>query len=97
VELEGGSIEGAAAGKQKKLHNIALRLYNTVGGQIGTTTSNMEDIRYPKGTSGLFTGITEDTCALGGWGNDIAPIIEQDDPLPMTILTIMPRYRTEDK
>ncbi|HPD57711.1 MAG TPA: DUF5000 domain-containing lipoprotein [Smithellaceae bacterium] len=97
VELEGGSIEGAAAGKQKKLHNVALRLYNTVGGKIGTTTGNLEDIRYPKGTSGLFTGITEDTCALGGWDNDIAPIIKQDDPLPMTILTIMPRYRTEDK
>ena len=98
VEFDDGSYEqGTGQGKQKRIHSIAMRLHETVGGKIGTTESNLESIKYPPGTTGLYTGLTGDTQALGGWQKDVSCIIEQPKPLPMTVIAIMPRYRTEDK
>jgi hypothetical protein len=97
MEFEGGNPEGTAQGKQKRINNIAVRLYQTVGGKIGTSAANLEDIKYPTGTTGLYTGLTQDISPLGGWQKDVTVIIEQPEPLPMTVIAIMPTYRTEPR
>jgi len=97
VDFDEGSREGTGQGKQKRMHSVALRLYQTVGGEVGISEGTLEDIKYPPGTTGLYTGLTQDMFALGGWQKDVCAVVEQPDPLPMTVLTIMPRYRIEDK
>mgnify|MGYP000302065318 CR=1 FL=1 len=97
VDFDEGSREGTGQGKQKRMHSLALRLYQTVGGKVGISEGTLEDIKYPPGTAGLYTGLTQDMFALGGWQKDVCAVVEQPDPLPMTVLTIMPRYRLEDK
>ena len=97
VDFDEGSREGTGQGKQKRMHSLALRLYQTVGGKVGISEGTLEDIKYPPGTTGLYTGLTQDMFALGGWQKDVCAVVEQPDPLPMTVLTIMPRYRLEDK
>jgi hypothetical protein len=102
MELEGGAAEGTAQGKQKRIHSADVRFHRTIGAYIGTTAANMEAIIFRTAADGvgaalpLFSG-KKTKSPVGGWKEDTTLIIEQRDPLPMTVLAVMPRYRTEDK
>jgi len=69
----------------KKISRAIINLYNTVGGEMGTTTSNMKDI--PTGTSALFSGEKE-LSMPGGYSRTGDIIVRQTNPLPMTVLSL---------
>jgi hypothetical protein len=102
LDLEGGSVEGTAQGKIKRIHSCAVRFIDTVGGYIGADASNLDEIIFrsasdPVGEpTPLYDGI-KDVAFPGGWETERRVLIRQTDPLPMTVLSIMPRFRTEDK
>jgi hypothetical protein len=103
LDLQGGSIEGTSQGKIKRIHGVALYLYNSIGGEIGQDEDTTERLFYKEETDGageqldLFTGIKDDFNFSGDWQLDGRVYIKHDDPLPFTVLSILPRFRTEDR
>lgn len=98
VNLEGGSRMGTAIGQIKRIIKVILNLYNTSGGQIGFDDSDLQDIQIPSWKTGtsLFTG---DVPMLFRHGYDTEAYIQvtQADPLPMTILNVIPVFDTREK
>ena len=103
LDLQGGSIEGTSQGKIKRIHGLSLYLHNSMGGEIGQDEDTTERIFYKEETDGegekldLFTGIKDDFNFSGDWQLEGRVYIKHDDPLPFTVLSILPRFRTEDR
>lgn len=102
LDLEGGAMEGAPQGKLKRVHSVAIRFYETMGGYKGQDSSSLEPIIYRDTLDNvgeaipLYTGLVE-ASFTGGWDAESRILIRQTAPLPMTILSIIARYRTEEK
>lgn len=69
----------------KKIGRAIINLYNTVGGAVGTTTSNEKSLAT--GTAALFAGELE-VPMPGGYSRTGDIIVRQTDPLPMTVLSL---------
>jgi len=102
LDLEGGAMEGASQGKYKRVHSLGLRFYETMGGFKGPDEDNLEPIIFRDTIDDvgeaipLYTGLVE-TAFTGGWDAESRILIRQTAPLPMTVLSIIARYKTEDK
>jgi hypothetical protein len=103
LDLQGGSMEGTSQGKVKRIHGVALSLYQSSGGEIGQDSSHTERIFFKEETAAagaevsLYTGIKENFNFSGDWEIEGRVYIKHDDPLPLTVLSILPRFRVEDK
>lgn len=102
MSLEGGSREGTAQGKTKRAHEATARFFETLGGKIGTHPDYLDNIIFRTSADTynnpppLFTG--DKTVSLGSdWEEEAKITVVQDQPLPMTMLSIMPRFRSEDR
>jgi len=102
LRLEAGSADGTSQGKIKRIHSITLRLHETVGVEVGSSTNEVD--RIPFRTSAmamsaaveLFTGDKEIEFR-GGFEEDEQIVVQQSQPLPLTLLAIYPRLNTFDK
>ena len=103
--LDGGSASGAAQTKTKRIHELAIRLYKTIGLKYGADfanlrTINFRDLKMPMGQAPTLFGAdrAEDKIVGfdGSWG-DGNIVIRSDEPTPCTIISISPRYVTNDK
>lgn len=104
LDLQGGSEEGVSQGKTKRIHKLALYFYNSFGGKIGSDANNTERIFLKEETTNgtttaptLFSGLKNDFNFRGNWQLEGQVYIEHDDPLPFTVLSILPSFRSEDK
>ena len=83
-------LGGLGLAPQKKVTEGTLSFYQTIGGDYGTSTSNMYPINYSaegESTTELFTG--DITMPFdGGYTRQGDVIIIQDEPLPMTLLSL---------
>jgi len=99
---EAGSQDGVSQGKTKRIHRVTLRLNNSLGGELGededslnllvfrTTTDPMDTVPP------LFTGdVTMEWDAE--YNTEARMFIRQSQPLPFTLLAIMPQLRTYDR
>jgi len=102
MRLDVGSAEGSAQGKTKRIRDVTVRLYKTVGMEIGDLETNLDRVPFrDPGMSmtasiPLFTG--DKTVEFkGGFDTDGFIFIKQDQPLPMTVTGIFPRIQTFDR
>jgi hypothetical protein len=106
MRLEGGARFGTAQGKLKRIHKIGLRVYKSLNCKVGSKDENLEqrEFRTAEDTMDtpvpLFTGdIPKDLPGFSfpsGWGKDGDILIVQDQPLPLTVLAVMPEFVTND-
>lgn len=103
LDLQGGSMEGTSAGKNKRIHGVAVYFHKTLGGYIGPDSDHLEPLIF-RDTGDLvgspvplFTGLKDDFNFPGDWGLEAKIMIRHSDPLPCTVLSILPRFRTEDR
>ena len=102
MRLEAGSADGTSQGKPKRIHGITMRIYETVGIEVGSDASNADRIPFRDSSMAmdqavpLFTG-DKDIEFPGGYDNDDRIFVRQDQPLPMTVLALFPRLNTFDK
>lgn len=86
-------IGGLGISTTKKISKAIISFYRTLGGRCGSDSSNMETITFRTGADhlgsppSLFTGIKEISFP-GGYEREGNIIIEQKEPLPMTVLGI---------
>ena len=101
VRLESGSVSGTAQGKIKKIHSVVIRFFRTVGASVGTSLTNTDTIPFRDSSDStdtavpLFTG-DKSIEAASNWETEGAIVVQQTQPLPMTIVGIYPRVVVQD-
>lgn len=102
MRIEAGSADGTSQGKPKRIHAITLRLFETVGIEVGNAPGEADRIFFRDSSMPmdqavpLFTG-DKDVEFPGGYDDDDRLYIRQTQPLPMSVLALFPRMNTFDK
>ena len=95
MRVEAGAEAGTAQGRKKRYNEVLVRLYKTVG-----ATVNGDQIPFRTSANAMGQPISEFTgdkrVSNLGWDRDGQVIIQQTQPLPMTILGITGTLVTSD-
>ena len=101
MRLDAGSQDGTSQGKTKRIFDITLRIYESIGIEVGPDLNNMERIPFRSSATPMdqaipvFTGDKEIEFR-GNYETDGFVYVRQDQPLPLTILSLYPRLVTND-
>jgi hypothetical protein len=101
LRIEGGSQTGTAQGKIKRVYDISLRFYKTSGGEIGVR-GKTDIIKFRKSSDPmnqpvpLFTG-DKLIPFPDGYNREAEIYLKQEQPLPMSILAVMPKLEVFDR
>jgi len=101
MRLDAGSQNGTSQSKTKRIYEITLRLYESLGVEVGPDLNNMERIPFRSSADamdssvGVFTGDKE-VEFRGNYETDGFIFVRQDQPLPLTILSLYPKLQTND-
>jgi len=87
---EGGSQIGTAQGKIKRIPNITARFYKTLACQLGASESQ-DRFTFDS----LYTG-DKDIPVPMGWETPGQLVIASDKPLPLTVISLIPRINVSD-
>ena len=88
-----GTGQETVQGMPKRIHNIFVRLYKTIGLLVGSSTSNVDRVPFRSSADSmdsavdLFSGDKE-VEFRGGFSTNGNIVVQQNQPLPMTILSI---------
>ena len=102
MRIDAGGTEGTSQAKTKRIHEVTLRLFRTVGVEVGSSISELDRIPFRSSADAmdsalpLFTGDKE-VEFRGGFDTDGFIVVQQSQAMPMTILSIMPRLITFDQ
>ncbi len=101
MQLEVPSQEGTSQGKIKRIHDVTVRFFKTVGAEIGADEDDMETLDFRSGNMPMNTAITpftgdKEVEFRGDYETDAKLIIRQQQPLPMTVLAIYPRLTSNE-
>ncbi|WP_207260877.1 hypothetical protein [Desulfovibrio sp. Huiquan2017] len=96
MRLDAGSQRGTAQTKRKRITKVAARFYDTLGGLIGPDESRLEPVYFrspstPMGQSPRPFRGDKIVNFPKGWDRDGLLTIVQEQPLPMTVLMIVPQ------
>ncbi len=101
MRLDIGSQDGTSQGKTKRLFDIAIRMYESIGVEVGPDLDNMERIPFRTSADAqdaalpVFTGDKEIEFR-GDYETDGFVYVRQTQPLPLTLLSLYPRLQTND-
>jgi hypothetical protein len=101
LRIESGSVDGTSQGKPKRIHGITLRLYETVGIEVGNDSGEIDRIPFRDSSMAmdqavpLFTG-DKNIEFEGGFDDDDRIYVRQNQPLPISVLAFFPRMNTFD-
>ena len=102
MRIEGGSAQGVSQGAIKRIHDIVVRLFRTVGAKVGSSATNNDLIPFRSSADemgqalDLFTG--DKTIEFpNGYDTDAQVFVKQDQPLPMSVLGIYARLEVFDR
>ena len=102
TRIDAGAADGTAQGKTKRINKVVIRFYNTLGAKAGPDANTLDQIEFRTGSSlmdsapPLFTGDKLIEWP-GGYDFDGYAMVRQDQPLPMTVVSIMPQVTTFDR
>ena len=101
MRIDAGSQNGTSQSKTKRIYEITLRLYETLGVEVGPDLNNMERIPFRSSADlmdssvSVFTGDKEIEFR-GNYETDGFIFVRQNQPLPLTILSLYPKLQTND-
>ena len=101
MRLDAGSQNGTSQSKTKRIYEITLRLYESIGVEVGPDLSNMERIPFRSSANPMNSGISvftgdKDIEFRGNYETDGFIFVRQNQPLPLTILSLYPKLQTND-
>jgi hypothetical protein len=102
MRIEAGGTEGTAQGKIKRIHEVVLRLFRTVGVTVGSSETELDRIPFRSSAQAMSTAIPlftgdKEIEFRGGFDTDGFVVVQQNQPLPLTIIGIFPRLITFDQ
>jgi len=102
LRLEAGAQDGTSIGKTRRIHREGMLLHNTLGIKIGQSFDDMTRVIFRNGgdlpgvQTPLFSGIHSEIIQFDyDFENQLC--IRADQPLPATILALMPQMVTQDR
>ena len=101
MRVEAGAELGTAQGRIKRISRIVFRLLDTLGGKAGRDGEDMDEIMFRSsadpmdGPPAVRTGDTDEINWPAGYEREGRITIVQDQPLPMTVVAIMPVLSTQ--
>jgi hypothetical protein len=101
MRLEAGVADGTAQGRTKRVHNLTIRFYKTLGCKAGPDVDHLESLQFRLATdlmdspTSLFSG-DKSMPFPGPYDKDGNIVIVQDQPLPLGVIAIMPKVNTYD-
>ena len=95
MPMEAGSQNGTAVGKRKRISEMAIRVWNSLGVKVGRDLDHLYDTIYEQQEP--FTGVIPNIKYNQGWVWDANITVEQSHPYPMNILSIAPLVTEVDK
>ncbi|HAF38713.1 MAG TPA: hypothetical protein DCG72_07005, partial [Gammaproteobacteria bacterium] len=102
LRVDGGSAIGSAQGKVKRINDLTVRLYRSVGLKVGRDADNLDVVPFRSSATSmdapnvLFSGDKEIELN-GNYDSDGQFTIRQDQPLPMTVLAAYATLSTFDQ
>ena len=93
--------EGTSQTKDKRIHEVTLRLHETVGAEVGPDVNNMERIPFRSSADDMDTALQPFTGDKqvefrGDFETDGHIFVRQTQPLPLNIIGIYPRVTTNE-
>jgi len=96
LSVEAAGQGGTTVGRVKSFAKIIVRLARTVGGKIGPTLDNMDDLKFTPEEYGVAIAADQtldyEFIPPARFDRDGSLYIQQDQPLPMSILALMPEF-----
>ncbi len=101
MRLNAGSQNGTSQGKTKRIYDITVRMFETIGVEVGPDLGNMERIPFRSSADLMDEGIPpftgdKEVEFRGNYETDGFIFVRQTQPLPFTILSLYPRLTTND-
>ncbi|MFA5904888.1 MAG: hypothetical protein WC836_13210, partial [Desulfobacula sp.] len=90
MKIHAGSQQGTSRGKRQKINRLTALFYETVGGKAGPDSDNLKIIPFGTGVQPELYTDDIDVEFNSGWDNAATVAIVQDQPLPMTVLGLVP-------
>jgi hypothetical protein len=96
LEVRDARVGGTQQGRKSRIVKVVVRVDNSLGGQIGPDVAQLEPIIYRDATDlmdttpPLLTGDIE-VNFTGGYSRLGIILIRQEQPLPLTVLSLMPQ------
>jgi hypothetical protein len=101
LRIEGGSQLGTSQGKTRRIYEVTFRFYKTSGGEAGERGTT-DVIKFRKSSDPmnqpvpLFTGDKLFPYPKG-YSKDANIYLKQEQPLPMSVLAVMPKMEVFDR
>jgi len=88
------TVNGSLQGIQKRITRIGVRVYQSAGGQVGSSADDAQNIDYriPGHITGTDMVVADGDWQQdypGGWNEDGAIVVTGNGPLPMTVTAIL--------
>ena len=102
MRTNAGAADGTAQGKTKRINRVVVRLLNTLGGKMGPSEDELDEILFRSTGDAMdeavsvFTG-DKDLPWRGGYEKDGIIWYVNEQPLPATVVAIMPQVTTQDR
>ena len=101
MRIESGSADGSAQGKVKRIQEITARFFQTVGAEIGSSSTSTDLIPFRDSSMAMDTAVELFTGDKqiefnADYETDGFIYIQQQQPLPMTITAMYPQLNTYD-
>lgn len=102
LRLEAGAQDGTALGKTRRMHQMAMLLHRTLGMEIGMDFDHLDEITFRTSADiddappELFSGILRANVD-GNYDTENQFCWLQRQPLPGTLLALMPQLVTQDR
>jgi hypothetical protein len=95
MRLDAGSQNGTSQAKTKRIYEITIRLYESIGVEVGENLNNMERIPFRTSADVMDQGLppfTGDKTVefRGNYETDGFIFVRQTQPLPLTVLSLYP-------
>ena len=102
LRFDTGATDGTAQGKFNRFHRLIIRFLDTLGGFVGPDTDNLDQLVFREGGDPMDTAVPFYTGDVeiewdGEYYSDNHFFYRQTQPLPVTILSVMPHMHTQDR
>lgn len=102
LRIDAGAADGTAQGKKQRIHRVIFRVWQSLGLKVGAdfTTMHRPPMRSSADDAGAAVPLVTDDIEVD-WEGDYSTAErvcwEWDQPLPGTILAVMPQLHTQDR
>ena len=101
MRIDAGSQNGTSQSKTKRIYEITIRLYESIGVEVGSDLNNMERIPFRSSANLMNSGVNvftgdKEVEFRGNYETDGFIFVRQTQPLPLTILSLYPKLQTND-